>query len=423
MRSGASRTTTRWTMRRLTLVEYRTQPGVALSLDERDLLRRVAPSVDVTPTLDTEGHYDLRPGSMVGAVDLRTLAIEIRPKLPIERLLFLISYTLGWRGWQDVEFDLAQADSLVEAIVPGFVSQVRRALQRGVLQGYRVEEDALLTVRGRVRVDDQLRRRFGRTPPVEARYDEFTEDIEKNRLLKAAIARLRRLRIRSDAIRHALRAFDLALAGVSTVEYHPRALPEIVWTRLNERYRPAVALARLILRATSFDTAHGAVRASSFLLDMNEVFEDFVVLALRGELRLDGEAFPQGSAGRSLALDAAGRVRLRPDISWWEGRHCRFVGDVKYKRTIVGEHADLYQLLAYTVAAGLPGGLLVYAAGEGKPAIHEVVNAGKRLEIVALDLAGPPDDVLSQVARVAQRIRQMRRQALADPLERLALSS
>ncbi len=398
-------------MRRLTLVEYRTEPGVALAPDERDALLR-AP-ISVVPTRGMDGHYDLTPGSFVGAVDLGTLAIEIRPKLPIERLLFMVSYALGRRGWQDVEFDLERADSLVEAIVPGFVSQVRRALQRGVLQGYRVEEDALLTVRGRVRVDDQLRRRFGRTPPVEVRYDEFTEDIEENRLLKAAIARLRRLRIRSDRVRHALRAFDLALAGVATVEYHPHALPEIAWTRLNERYRPAVVLARLILRATSFDTAHGAVRASSFLLDMNQVFEDFVVLALRDALRLDNLAFPQGNDGHALVLDAAGSIRLRPDISWWEGRRCRFVGDVKYKRSgDIGQHADLYQLLAYTVAADLPGGLLIYAAGEGDPATHEVVNAGKRLEVVALDLAGEPDAVLAQVALVAGRIRQLWQRAL-----------
>ena len=397
-------------MRRLTLVEYRTEPGVALAPDERDALLR-AP-IAVVPTRGMDGHYDLTPGSYVGAVDLGTLAIEIRPKLPIERLLFMVSYALGRRGWQDVEFDLERADSLVEAIVPGFVSQVRRALQRGVLQGYRVEEDALLTVRGRVRFDDQLRRRFGRTPPVEVRYDEFTEDIDENRLLKAAIARLRRLRIRSDRVRHALRAFDLALAGVSTVEYHPRALPEIVWTRLNERYRPAVALARLILRATSFDTAHGAVRASSFLLDMNQVFEDFVVLALRDELRLDRRSFPQGNDGHALVLDAAGAVRLQPDISWWEGRRCRFVGDVKYKRSgDIGQHADLYQLLAYTVAADLSGGLLVYAAGEGDTATHEVVNAGKRLEVVALDLAGPPEAVLGQIALVAGRIRRLRQRA------------
>ena len=46
-----------------------------------------------------------------------------------------------------------------------FVAAVTRALPRGVLQGYRSEEDALPTVRGRIRFDEQIKRRYGRFPP------------------------------------------------------------------------------------------------------------------------------------------------------------------------------------------------------------------------------------------------------------------
>jgi 5-methylcytosine-specific restriction enzyme subunit McrC len=394
-------------MRLLTLTEYQTAANVPLSAVERDALRKI---VSVVPSVGSDGCYDLTPGSWVGAIALPELAVEIRPKLPIDRLLFLISYTLERRRWHRVDFDLQQADSLVEAIVPGFVRQVRRALQRGVLQGYRVEEDALPTVRGRVRFDDQLRERFGVFPPAEVRFDEYTEDIEENRLLKAAIARLGRLRLRSAEVRRSLRAFDLTLAGVQLTQYEPRRLPTIVWTRLNERYRPAVQLATLILRATSFDLAHGGVRASAFLVDMNQVFEDFVVLALRDELRLSERVFPQGGWGRSLRLDEEHRITLLPDISWWEAGRAVFVGDVKYKRLREDQvkNADVYQVLAYTIAADLPGGLLIYAAGEREPSVHTVVHLSKRIEIVTLDLRGTPDDVLAQVRELAVRVRAMR---------------
>jgi 5-methylcytosine-specific restriction enzyme subunit McrC len=398
----------------LTLTEYQTRQAVPLSLAERDQLRTLVPSLGIAPTTGHVDCYDLTPGSQVGGVRLPDLAVEIRPKIPIERLLFLISYTLHRRQWRESDFDLAQHARLVEAIVPGFVAQTRRALRRGVLQGYRVEEDALPTVRGRLRFEDQLRRRHGVFPPAEVRYDEFTEDIEENRLLKAAIARLGRLRLRSERTRQALRVFDDALANVRLVEYDARRLPAITWTRLNERYQPAVALARLILRAISWDLSHGPHAATAFLVDMNQVFEDFVILALREELRLSERAFPQGALGRGLRLDLAGRVTLQPDISWWAGARCLFVGDVKYKRVNVAgiKHADLYQLLAYTVAADLPGGLLIYAAGEGEPAVHRVRHAGKALEVVTLDLSGDPDAVLRQIAGVAERVRELRNRAL-----------
>ena len=65
-------------------------------------------------------------------------------------------------------------------------------------------------------------------------------------------------------------------------------------------------------------------------------------------------------------LDETGRVRLKPDLVWREGAACVFVGDAKYKN-ITDErvpNSDLYQLLAYTTALNLPGGLLIYAEGE-----------------------------------------------------------
>jgi 5-methylcytosine-specific restriction enzyme subunit McrC len=396
-------------MHLLSLREYQPSPPVDLTAQELSDLQRLARSIGVAPALDGSGRYTLTPGSEVGALNLGTMTVEIRPKLPIDRLLFLLSYSMERGKWRDVPFDYGERRSLLEAIVPGFVAQVRRALARGVLQGYRIEEDALPTIRGRLRFDDQIRKRHGRFPPAEVRYDDFTENIEENRLLKAAIARLGRLRLRSVTTRRSLRAFDETLSAVRLIEYDPRRLPEINWTRLNSRYRPAVELARLILRSTSFDLAHGGVRSSAFLIDMNQVFEDFVVTALREELRLSEHAFPQGNRGRWLRLDQAERIRLKPDISWWDGTRCRFVGDIKYKRINVAGilHPDLYQLLAYTIAADLAGGLLIYAAGEDVPVVHDIVNIGKRLEVVTLDLAGTPDEVLAQVGEVGRRVAQI----------------
>src|SRR5690606_22163318 len=255
--------------------------------------------------------------------------------------------------------------------------------------------------------DDQLRSRFGIAPPVEVRFDDFTEDIEVNRLLKAAIRRLGRLRIRSIKARRSLRSFDQALMRVSDVDYDPRRLPEFDWNRLNAHYRTATELAKLILRSSSFELRRGNVRSAAFLVDMNKVFEDFVVLALRETLGLTEWEFPQGVRTR---LDRAGLVRLEPDISWWEDGICVFVGDVKYKKVRADgvNHPDLYQLLAYVVANQLTGGLLIYAAGEDQPAVHEVLHIDRRLEVMTLDLSGDPEVVLTQIREVARRVEYLR---------------
>ena len=398
-------------METLTLCEYKTTPAVPLTAEQLDGLRVLVPSIAISPSRGQAGCYDLTPGSTIGAVSLAGLAVEIRPKIEIDRILFLLSYVLDPKAWRTASFQFAARPSLLEAIVAAFLRQVRQAFRRGVLQGYRSEEESLPGVRGRIRFDDQLRRRFGLAPPVEVRYDEFTEDIEPNRLIRAAADRLERMRLRSEESQSSLRWIRSALERVSLQEYGPDQIPEIAWDRLNEHYRGAVELARLILRGTSFDLRHGGVRASALLVDMNEVFEVFVVTALREALRLGPQAFPRGTARKSLWLDRAQAVRLEPDLSWWEGGECLFVGDVKYKRIRVSgvKHPDLYQLLAYTVAAGLDGGLLIYAAGEGEPVTHQVVDLGKRLEVVAVDLTGTPGEILRQIEELAERVRAARK--------------
>jgi 5-methylcytosine-specific restriction enzyme subunit McrC len=396
-------------VRQLTLKEYATEPSVPLSSDECDALRRLNPQIEIIPSIGSPGCYDLTPCSWIGAIELPSLAIQIRPKIQISRVLFLLSYAMDPKHWQETGFGLEEAESLVEAIIPGFVLHLKRALGPGILQGYRLEEDALATVRGRIRFQDQIDRRFGIVPPIEVRYDEFTEDIEENRLLKAALRALERIRIRSSEMWYQLHHFQAILDRVSVVEYQSINLPTINYTRLNYRYRSAVELSKLILRSLSYDLEYGRAAGAAFLVDMNDIFEKFVWVALREALGLSEWTFPSGSSNHPLFMDVPQRVSLKPDLSWWEDSECIFVGDVKYKRVNVPgiKHADLYQLLAYTIAAELFGGLLIYAAGEGEPAVHEIANVGKRLEVISMDLSGTPRQILDEVSNIAWTIKRL----------------
>ena len=419
-------------MRRLTLVEYQTYSNVPLSGLERDTLQRMVPEMAIAPS-STEredgkqrtfrrsgrARYDLTPGSWIGAVQIGGLAVEIRPKLPIDRVLFLLSYSLDKIDWLEGDFAYGEASSLVEAMSLVFAGQVRRTIKRGLLQRYRSTEASLPAVRGRLRFDAQLRQRLGRYPPVEVRHDDLTEDVEENRLLKTALCHLLQLPLGSPVAVRRLRELERSVNHVSQI--HPAHLPEIHYTASNEHYRPAIELAELILRSSSVELKHGQSPAGALLLDMNNVFETFVVVALRRALGLSEHDFPQGLGvpasngigARRLSLDEADLVGLKPDLSWWEAARCRFVGDVKYRRVGAAgiDHPDLYQLLAYAIAAGLPGGLLVYAAGEAEPVTHVVARANKELHVAALDLAGSPADILRQVDALAGCVRRLRASA------------
>ena len=93
-----------------------------------------------------------------------------------------------------------------------------------------------------------------------------------------------------------------------------------------------------------------------------------------------------------------------------ENGRCTFVGDAKYKRTTASgaPNADLYQALAYALAAGLPSALLIYAAGEHAEYVYDISAAGKQVEVAVLDLSGEPEELLQRVATLAAKVREHR---------------
>ena len=90
---------------------------------------------------------------------------------------------------------------------------------------------------------------------------------------------LGRLYLRHEDSRAALARLRQQLNGISTITPDRRGVPEPHWTRLNERYRPAVALARLIISTAGLEARAGGEDASVFLIDMNAVFERFIRVA------------------------------------------------------------------------------------------------------------------------------------------------
>ena len=405
-------------MRELDLREYEKSGPLALSAAERDALREALPSVTIEPAPGAEGSYVLTPSAVVGALEVDDLSVLVRPKIGIPQLLSLACYAMGAYRQDSRTFAFAEDTALPDVLALALSAAARRAFSRGLLHGYRTEEEALYTVRGRIRFAEQIRRRFGVPLPVEVRYDEFTDDILENRLVRAATTRLGAMTLRSGEARRGLGWTAGMLDNVSPEEFPPNAVPEIGFDRLNEHYRTVVALSRLVLRHTAFESGRGEVRASGFLMDMNDVFQEFVTVALREALGVSESAFCSDrdlTGNRRIYLDKARDVKLEPDLTWWVGDDCVFVGDAKYKNVTVESvpNADLYQLLAYVTALDLPGGLLVYAKGEADTAEHLVRHSGKRLEVAALDLSDTLDDVLDRVRGLAVKVTALRDEALA----------
>ena len=283
----------------------------------------------------------------------------------------------------------------------------------GCSTGIITEEEALYTVRGRIRFDEQLRRRFGVPLPVEVRYDEFTDDV----LAKPAgegggLGGSGMMQLRSHGARRGLGWIAGMLDNVSFVEFPPDRVPEVSFDRLNEHYADVVALSRLILRHGAFESGRGDVRASGFLMNMNVVFQEFVTVALREALGVSGDVFLEKVV---RSLDEEGKIHLRPDLTWWDGRECVFVGDAKYKDLTDGTVPPTpicTSCLRTPRRSICRAGCWSMQRARGSLRHTDVWHSSKRLEVAALDLSGTLDAVLERVGEVANRVKALRNEAL-----------
>lgn len=393
-------------MTTLRLREWTTTAALTLTPPQRDALRGPAFSALVQPTAGSGDTYDVTPGNTIGAVQVEGVTILVEPKIPISRVLFLLGYAADPTVIGTGHAELGTAPDLVSGVTRLLTSLTDRALHRGLLSGYRTVDADLHTVRGRIDLAEQLRRRPGLELPLAVRFQEYDEDITENRLLLAATSVLRRLALRDVAGRRALYRLSETLQNVTPVYYPPTSVPPVTWTRFNQHLRPAVELARLLLRMQSPDLHAGAATTPSLTLNMADLFETFVRTALREALPASDSQFPAGEHCPTMHLDARRLVRLKPDLSYWPTHRCAFIGDVKYKRDSgTGHSDDLYQLLAYATAAGLDDASLVYALGPPTPRTHQIPGAQVRLHVHHLDLSRPPTGLLQQVATLVASIR------------------
>lgn len=384
-------------MRRLTLTEN--EPAQVHALGDREAEALAAAELAVVSRVPGSTDWWVAAGSKVGVARIGELQISVRPKIPTDRLVFLMGYASKPTFWRDHAVLLDIESDVPDALGHAFRRLAARALEQGLLQGYRTVDEALPVLRGRVRVGDQIGRRFGLGLPLEVTYDDFTVDIAENQILLAAVTRLLRVAGVSTSVRQGLHRLRLQLGGVSLLRQGD-VLPAWTASRLNARYQAPLRLAELILAGDSFEQRIGDLNVSGFVFDMWKIYEDFVSVALREAMAPYGGVT---SLQHRTHLDAADLVEMRPDFLWTGTRGEQVVVDAKYKAEKPSgfPQADLYQLLAYCTVLGLSEGHLVYAEGNEEAVAHVVRGGGVTIHCHTLDLSAPPEQLLRQVSALA----------------------
>ncbi|WP_128108343.1 McrC family protein [Mycolicibacterium elephantis] len=355
------------------LGEYDTRRVVTAppTIDDQRLAERLSAGGDLQPRLLVQwwadGTVQVTASSWIGVVRFSHFEVRVVPKLVggSLRVLRMLEYTSGVRllAHLPVERDQpSEGRDLFDLIVMLLAKETRVLVHEGLIRDYRPVNDSLDVMRGQLRLREQYFRRYGALHLLECRFDEYDGDIPENQLLAAALA-VARSRVQDPHIRTETQLATHWLEGVCTApnrnaDWYRR---RITYGRRNDRYRPAHELAYLVLQGLAFADLFDSSsrRMTTFMLNMNAIFEQFVSQLVEESLadtvfRVD-RLRPQHSA--VIVDDATDKTysRIRPDIVIVDTIRSRTIPiDVKYKLYDLKKFsaADIYQLFLYAYALG-----------------------------------------------------------------------
>ncbi|KPV54404.1 hypothetical protein SE17_03950 [Kouleothrix aurantiaca] len=381
--------------RAITLFEHETAP---FDWSDRHLIQleqlRTTVGSDVLRATTRHGQRVLQATQYVGIVRMGRETIQILPKIyrsdtsadPQSReraatrnLLHMLVYA----GQIDIrEQELAalmQRDTdWFETLTRIFATHLAKEWQRGPTRSYQVLEDDLTILKGTWRISQQIRRPDRRHMFAVA-YDEFTIDNQLNRILRYVVECLWR-QTRDHNNRRMLGNLRQWMESVTLLPA-VRALdapPELI-TRLNQRYKPLLNLARLFLGVGGFQLAMGDADHFTLVFDMNLLFEAFIAgfigrhraHVLPSALQDCNLLVQTRGATRYLArIEGTGVFLLKPDLAFQQGTTFVLLLDTKYKtldtrvRNLGVSQADVYQMFAYAQRYDAAKVLLLYPQHE-----------------------------------------------------------
>lgn len=342
-----------------------------------------------------DGRAEVSASSWVGVVRFSTLDIRVVPKLVGGELnvLRMISFASGvdvLRRLPNLRALPPSGEDFLQLVCLFLAEEAGWVVRQGLLRDYRATEEPIGVLRGRLNVRDQYLRRFGRFDALDCRFDEYDGDIPDNQLLSAA------LNVARSVARGPELTFDVGrLAAIWSeacvaLVLDPRwYLDHITYGRRNRHYQTAHTLAALLLEHAGFtdvfDSRPGAVR--TFLVDMNELFEQFVEGLLTEAFAGSALRVSSQSPLRTVIRnDTSGRAYapVRPDLILADPEAGERVPiDAKYKRYDLKKvaTADVFQTFLYAYALGAD-------AKRRAAIIHPTIDAPTLLELSVRSAAG-----------------------------------
>ena len=380
-----------------------------------DRVAAIAAASSLPGTVLEHGRNGLRARGVVGVIAAEGCSLEILPKLDVgggelgeqapairKRLVHMLALALDMRIDVGALTELHwQRESLLEILIRVFAEKLIEAVRRGMPRRYIQQEDDLPALRGSLNVVRQFTVHAVNPSRLACRFDNLSEDIALNRIMKAAVARLLFVAQSNDNQRR-LRELAFIYADIAEVPVAELEWDKVTIDRTSERWRELLNLARLLLDNRLQTTTSGDSRGFALLFEMSSLFEEYVgrlaALAFRGP---GLQVTLQGGLRYCLTGEDSQLFQTKPDILIKRGNDIACIIDTKWKQIAPQaddgkqgvSQSDVYQVMAYSQIYECPKVVLLYphnvhlGNSEGIRARYAITGSDATLHLATIDVA------------------------------------
>lgn len=302
----------------------------------------------------------------VGVLQIGHLTIEVLPKVDdadnadwqkrlIEILHTVHNFDVAVTGNANLTL---KSNSILDYYFNLFLAENEKLLHSGLVKKYRNVETNRHSLKGKLLVGKQVTVNAVHKERFFVRHTTYDQNNVFNGLLYKTLKLIRTVS-RNGAVYSNAAALILYFPELPDLAVSQHTFDQLHFDRKTEAYKPALAIARLLLLHFHPDIRQGGDNVLALMFDMNLLWERFVFVTLRKLLKdyTVKEQVPKPY----WRMDGHRSVSLKPDIKLTkDGR--TYIIDTKWKNIGTGKpgYADLQQMFAYTKYFSSAHTLLLY---------------------------------------------------------------
>ena len=337
-----------------------------LSEEHANALRKI--EKQFPPNTFTWGHHRVKFSNYCGVITLGKLSIEILPKIYgretepgacrtslIKMLIKARQLKIHRGGATSIAL---QKHFLLDIFILNFCEQLHNEILQGIIRRYIERNENLSVLRGRLRIEKQVKLNLVHQEKMFCRYDELSIDNIHNQIIKFVLRMMSKLStglVVGKQLNELLMRFD----SVSDVTVNLQMIDNLQFDRFTNRYESIFKQCKWFIQGLRPDVFVGCDSCATLLFDMNKLFESCVAnifkrYAWRNDIRLRVQG-PQKFMARRLDIDKP-IFLMKPDMAFLDSDN-RFVAiaDAKWKLLDDRElkfgisQGDLYQMTSYAL--------------------------------------------------------------------------